>query len=85
MTNVSSREELQKKWDYRTAYYKNIIKEQFQLAYFGRVDYEASSQMPVSERKYMYQLLVDQKKTEKEHAEKRAAEMAKSGKKGKKR
>jgi hypothetical protein len=61
LTDVSSEEELQKKWNYRIVCYKNIIKEQFQLAYFGRVDYTASSQMPVSERKYMYQLLIEQK------------------------
>lgn len=40
------------------------MKQQFQLAYFGRVDYADSQSMPVYERKTLFNLLIEQKEEE---------------------
>lgn len=40
------------------------MKQQFQLAYFGRVDYADSQDMPVYERKMLFDLLIEQKEEE---------------------
>ena len=40
------------------------MKQQFQLAYFGRVDYSDSQDMPVYERKTLFNLLLEQKEEE---------------------
>lgn len=40
------------------------MKQQFQLAYFGRVDYADSQDMPVYERKILFDLLLEQKEEE---------------------
>ena len=49
----------------RFSTYESIMKEQFHLAYYGRVGYEDSNDMSVLERHTMYRLLVEQKKEEK--------------------
>lgn len=40
------------------------MKQQFQLAYFGKVTYEESQDMPIHEREYMFGLLLEQKDAE---------------------
>ena len=49
--------------------YEAIMREQFELAYFGRVEYGASDRMSVSERHSMHYMLVDQKKAERKAQE----------------
>ena len=52
-------------WEYRMEMFRRIIKEQFQLAYFGRIDYGATDLMFIGERRLLYNTLVDQKQEEK--------------------
>lgn len=59
-------EEQDRRWKYRTEYYKQILTEQFQLCYFAHVDFRATDLMAVSERKFLHLLLANQKQTEKE-------------------
>lgn len=49
--------------------YEGILRQQFQLSYFGHISYEATESMSVSEREYMYHILVDQKGEEKKQQE----------------
>lgn len=49
--------------------FENTLKEQFQLAYFGKIDYNASEHMTVQERRIMYKLLLEQKQDEKKQHE----------------
>lgn len=57
-------EVLEKKWQYRVAHLESVIKQQFQLSYFGTVSYEASQDMPIHEREYLFNLLKEQKESE---------------------
>lgn len=57
------------------------MKQQFQLAYFGKVTYEESQDMPIHEREYMFGLLLEQKDAEvkaREEAIKQAEAKAKA-------
>lgn len=45
--------------------FRNIMREQFQLAYFGKISYGDSNTMSVLERHTMYSILAEQKKEEK--------------------
>lgn len=45
--------------------YNNILKQQFQLSYYGRISYEATDNMTVMDRKNMYNILTEQKEAEK--------------------
>lgn len=59
------------------------MKEQFQLAYFGKISYESTENMSNLERRTMYKILVDQKEAEKkahDEAMKKAKERSKSKK-----
>ena len=49
--------------------FKNIMREQFQLAYFGKISYGDSNTMSVLERHTMYSILAEQKKEEKKAQE----------------
>ena len=60
-----SPEDLKRKWAYRSKHWEDVVKQQFQLAYFGKVSYEESQDMPIHEREFMFGLLLDQKSEEK--------------------
>lgn len=80
MSEYNSKEENIKIRDVRLANFKSILKEQFQLAYFGKISYEASESMTILERHLMYKILVEQKDEEKE-AQEKAISMAEAKKK----
>lgn len=68
--------------DFRLANFNAILKEQFHLAYFGKIDYMSSENMSVMERHSLYRILVDQKQEERkanEEAIKAAEAKRKSG------
>lgn len=54
---------------------RNITKQLFQLAYFGKVSPEFASGLETSERNYLYQLLKEQLESEKREHEKEAAKV----------
>lgn len=64
--------------DFKFSNYEEIMREQFHLAYFGRINYLGSDGMSVLERHTMYRMLVEQKKEEKKAQEEA---MKSSGKK----
>lgn len=66
--------------------FSGILKEQFQLAYFGHISYEASEGMSVSEREHMYHILMNQKSEERKQQEEaiKAAKAKKSQSSGSK-
>lgn len=49
---------------YRSKHWEDVVKQQFQLAYFGKVSYEESQDMPIHEREFMFSLLLEQKEDE---------------------
>jgi hypothetical protein len=50
--------------------FEGILREQFQLSYFGKIDYGASEGMTYQERRTMYKILIEQKQEErKQHEE----------------
>lgn len=64
MNLTDSDEIFNHKLQYRRARWENVIKQQFQLAYFGKIDYSDTQDMPVFEREYLFHLLVEQKDAE---------------------
>ena len=81
LSEFNTDEQNRKARDIRMANFRNLMKEQFHLTYFGKVEYWATEQMSSLERRSMYQILVDQKKEEKkahEEAVKSAKDNAKS-------
>lgn len=78
MSRDRTEEENLKIWQYRTDMFRGIVREQFQLAYFGRVDYGSTEEMAIGERKILYELLIEQKQDEKKQHE-QAMQEAKSG------
>ena len=60
-----SKELIAAKWKYRMARWENIMKQQFQLSYFGTIDYATSNSMTVYEREKLFELLTQQKDIEK--------------------
>ena len=60
-----SPEDLKRKWTYRSKHWEDVVKQQFQLAYFGKVSYEESQDMTIHEREFIFGLLLDQKSEEK--------------------
>lgn len=82
MSNDNSEDENIKIRDFRLENFKAILKEQFQLAYHGRIDYDASESMTILERHTMYKILIEQKQEEqkaREEALKAAEARKKSG------
>ena len=76
-----SPEDIARKWQYRSKHWEDVVKQQFQLAYFGKVTYEESQDMPIHEREYMFGLLLEQKDAEvkaREEAIKQAESKAKA-------
>lgn len=57
-------EVVMEKWRYRVAHWEAIVKQQFQLSYYGTVSYEISEGMPIHEREYLFGLLKEQKESE---------------------
>lgn len=51
--------------DYRIESFKSILREEFQLAYFGKINFESVDNMDVRERTMLFNLLLEQKKAEK--------------------
>lgn len=75
MTNENDSDEVRhKKWDYRVKHWEDVVTQQFQLAYFGRISYSDSQSMPIQEREFIFSKLIDQKKLEKNTADKLAKE-----------
>ena len=69
MSEDKSLDENQKIRSIRIRGFENVLREQFQLAYFGKISYEATEQMIFQERRTMYKLLVEQKQLEKQQHE----------------
>ena len=67
--------------------FEGILREQFQLAYFGKISFDASEKMTFQERRTMYKLLIEQKQEErKQHEEAmRASKAAQANNRGKRR
>lgn len=65
MTEYNSLEANQRSRKVRFQGFESTLKEQFQLAYFGHISYDASEHMSVQERRVMYKLLLEQKQEEK--------------------
>ncbi len=49
--------------------FEGVLREQFQLAYFGKISVDASERMTIQERRTMYKILVEQKQEEKKQHE----------------
>lgn len=47
-----------------------MLKQQFQLAYYAKIDYTATEHMPSYERAFLYSQLVETKKQEEEEMKK---------------
>lgn len=63
----------------RLSQFESIIREQFQLTYFGHIEYGASDNMSIHERHTLYRILVEQKKEERK-AHEEAIKNAKANK-----
>lgn len=85
MTDENTLEENIKARDIRLRGFEGVLREQFQLAYFGHISYDASETMTFQERRTMYKLLVEQKQEEKkQHEEAAKAAKARSSNRGRK-
>lgn len=65
LSENNSPEENEKAKEIRLEFYRSILKEQFQLAYFGKIGYGDSDRMSAFERRMVYKILVEQKQEEK--------------------
>jgi hypothetical protein len=54
---------------------RNLTKQLFQLAYFGHISPEFASGLEISERSYIYELLVERLKEEKAEQDKESAKI----------
>lgn len=54
---------------YRNKRWESIIKQQFQLAYFGKIGFSESQELSVFEREFLFNLLIDQKNNEKKEVD----------------
>ena len=70
LNSEDSSEVFSRKLNYRNKKWESIIRQQFQLAYFGRVSYSDSQVMPVFEREFLFNLLIEQKDNEAKEIEK---------------
>lgn len=62
-------EENQKISEFKLDNFNAVMREQFQLAYHGKIEYAASDDMLILERRTMYRILVEQKQDEKKAQE----------------
>lgn len=72
----------------RLAAFESIVKEQFQLTYFGHIGYDVSNDLSIHERHTLYRVLVEQKQEERkahEEALRNAKANSKNGNPGWKR
>jgi hypothetical protein len=69
LSDDNTEEENLKIRDMRMGMFESIMKEQFQLTYFGKVDYQSTNDMTTLERHMMYRLLVEQKEEERKAQE----------------
>lgn len=69
MSEDNSEEENNRARFFRLQGFENVIREQFQLNYFGKIDYAASENMPYQERRTLYKILIEQKQLEKKQHE----------------
>ena len=69
LSEDKTEEENLKVRDFKFSNYEEIMREQFHLAYFGKINYLGSDGMSVLERHTMYRMLVEQKKEEKKAQE----------------
>ena len=69
MDESKSQQENLRARDIRLRGFENTLREQFQLAYFGKISIDASERMTFQERRTLYKLLVEQKQLEKKQHE----------------
>ena len=69
MSEYNTEDENLRAREVRMLSFRNIMREQFQLAYFGKISYGDSNTMSVLERHTMYSILTEQKKEEKKEQE----------------
>ena len=69
MSEENSLSENERAKSIRIRGFEGICKEQFQLAYFGKISVDASERMTYQERRTMYKLLIEQKQEEKRQHE----------------
>ena len=62
------------KWKYIVKRWEDIVHQQFQLSYYGHVNYSESQHMSVHERTFLFDLLIETKKKEAEARAKALAE-----------
>ena len=55
-------------WRDRQKFLENLAKQNFQLVYFGHFSYSELDEMPVQERRLLYNFLVEQKDEESKQA-----------------
>lgn len=65
LSEFNSDEYNNKAREIRFTAFRSLMREEFQLAYFGKISYESVENMNSLERRTMYQILVEQKKEEK--------------------
>lgn len=65
LSEFNSDEYNNKAREIRFTAFRSLMREEFQLAYFGKISYESVENMSSLERRTMYQILVEQKKEEK--------------------
>lgn len=53
-------------WEVKRELYSRVVDEQFFLNYVGKISYEASNAMPITERRIVYNLVNKVKQLEKE-------------------
>ena len=69
MSEFNSLSENERAKNIRLRGFEGVLREQFQLSYFGKISYDASEHMTYQERRTMYKLLVEQKQEEKKQHE----------------
>lgn len=69
MSEFNSLSENERAKNIRLRGFEGVLREQFQLAYFGKIEFSSSERMTYQERRTMYKLLVEQKQEEKKQHE----------------
>jgi hypothetical protein len=62
--NETDPDKILNKWDIRQKRLQSIIREQFELSYFGTIDYGVTGSMTIAEREILYNIFIEQKKKE---------------------
>ena len=82
LSEYNSDEDNEQAREIRLTTFEAIVREQFQLAYFGKIEYAASNEMSVQERRTLYKILVDQKTDERKAQDEAIRKAKESGKSG---